>query len=406
LLHLLAALREPLDFQLTALHVHHGLSPHADAWAETCRANCAELGVSFSLHKVHVEASGRGVEAGAREARYACFAEAAADFIVLAHHLDDQVETFFLRLLRGAGVEGLSGMPSARSLGPGCPTLLRPLLTVERDVLKLHAKAADLVYCDDESNLDQTLRRNFLRHAWLPQLSSLFPAYRRTVARAADHLREDGALLAELAALDAERIVTPVGVDCRLLGGLSPARARNFLRHWLAGQGIAPPSQDRLADLLRQVLGAGQDAALELRLGGHVLRRHKGALYAEMAGLPPAQGCWPWQGEDHLDLGEAGRLEFEAVTGEGLAAAMLQSVAACVRLRSGGERIQPDCRRPRRLLKKILQECGVPAWERPSLPVLWVDDKVAWVAGVGVDCRCQAAAGEPGWLISWRPPRR
>ena len=406
LLHLLAGLRTSLAFELTAVHVHHGLSANADAWAAVCGENCARLGIGLTVHKVRVEAKGHGLEAAAREARYAVFASQTADYIVLAHHLDDQVETFFLHLLRGAGVAGLAGMPSERGLGAGSLRLLRPLLGIEREDLRRYAAAHGLDYCEDESNLDLSLNRNFLRQVLLPQLETRFPAYRRTVARAADHLRDAAGILAGLAEQDAERLVSEAGVDCRGLADLGPARAENLLRHWLGGLGIGQPTEAQLKELLRQALQADSDASPAIRLGGQVVRRHRGLLIAGRASVPSRGGPWQWQGESRLDLGESGTLEFTQTTGVGLASTALGGGEAWVRLRAGGERIQPDCRRPRRALKKILQERGIPAWERTRLPVLWVGGKVAWVAGVGVDCGCQAADGAPGWLISWRPPRR
>jgi tRNA(Ile)-lysidine synthase len=406
LLHILAGLRQALGFQLSAVHVHHGLSAHADAWARHCREKCAELDVPLSVQEVLVEKTGSGLEAAAREARYAVFRELEADFILLAHHLDDQTETFFLRLLRGAGVEGLAGMPAERGQGPGRPRLLRPLLEEERGTLRQYAEAQGLAYCEDDSNLDQTLDRNFLRHACLQPLASRFPAYRRNVGRAAEHLRECGTLLADLAALDADQLVGPAGVDCRQLAALSPARARNLLRHWLVGQGIAYPTQAQLQELLRQSLTARADATLEVHLGAHVFHRHKGRLGIASEVALPTQSAWSWRGEAWLDLGPVGTLNFELARGEGFAAAMTQGGEAWVRLRAGGERLQPDCRRPRRALKKLLQEGDVPAWERARLPVLWIGEDVAWVAGVGVDCAYQAGAEEAGWLISWHPPRR
>lgn len=406
LLHILAGLRGPLNFRLDAVHVHHGLSPHADAWAEACAQACQALGVPLTVRHVRVDSQGRGLEAAAREARYAVYARQAADFIVLAHHLDDQVETFFLRLLRGAGVDGLAAMPAERLMGNGSQRLLRPLLSVERAALRHYAGLHAVAHCEDESNLDVGRTRNFLRQSWLPTLEGRFPAYRRTVSRAVDHLRDTSTLLADLAALDAERVAGPEGLDRERLAALPPARARNLLRHWLAGEGAALPGTARMQDLMSQMLASREDALPEVRLGGRVLRRHRGKLSSESAKPLPEAGEWVWHGEAQLDLGASGSLQFTRVMGEGVAAVRLQSGQVRIRLRSGGERLRPDCRRPRRPLKKLLQEAGVPVWERACLPVLWIDGEVAWVTGIGVDCASQAKADEPGWLISWRPPRR
>ena len=110
---MLAALRDPLRFELSALHVNHHLSANADAWAAFCRGAARALGVPCRVIDVSV-ARGNSLERAAREARYAALRSERADCIVLAHNLDDQAETVLLQLLRGAGVKGLAGMPLAR----------------------------------------------------------------------------------------------------------------------------------------------------------------------------------------------------------------------------------------------------------------------------------------------------
>lgn len=406
LLHVLAGLQDALNFRLSAVHVHHGLSPHADAWAALCAASCRTLAVPVAVQRVRVEPGGQGLEAAARQARYGVYAQQAADFIVLAHHLDDQVETVFLRLLRGAGVAGLAGMPEARLLDAGRQQLLRPLLGVGRQTLHAYATAHALAYCQDESNFDLGPTRNFLRQAWLPQLEGRFPAYRRNVARAAAHMREGLGLLADLAELDMRRVIAPEGLDLACLAELGPARAKNLLRHWLVDNNVTLPDAAQLEELLEQMLAARPDAAPELHLGGRLLRRRDGRLCLGEPQAQPDRRIWSWCGEQSLDLGACGRLEFRPASGAGLAAAKLAGGEVEVRLRAGGEHIRPDCRRPRRALKKLLQESGMPAWQRPCLPVLWAGGEVVWVAGVGVDCASQAVSSEPGWLISWHPRRR
>ena len=111
LLYLLAQCRKTCSFQLSAQHVHHGLSPNADDWADFCQQVCLKLNIPFALYKVNInKSSGLGTEATAREARYKALLSVDADFICLAHHQDDQAETLLLQLARGAGVKGLTGM--------------------------------------------------------------------------------------------------------------------------------------------------------------------------------------------------------------------------------------------------------------------------------------------------------
>lgn len=162
LLHVLAELRESLGLRLSAVHVHHGLSPHADAWTRHCESACRNLEVPLIVRRIAVEPVGEGPEGAARAARYREFEMLDTDVLALAHHRDDQAETVLLQLLRGAGLKGLAAMPVARRLGD--VILVRPLLDVSRDELLAWARASRLTWVEDESNADTRLSRNALRH--------------------------------------------------------------------------------------------------------------------------------------------------------------------------------------------------------------------------------------------------
>ena len=117
LLQAFASLEGKGGLHLSAVHVHHGLSPNADGWATTCRSACRRLKVPLSVVRVVVDRqSGLGIEAAARLQRQRVFAAQRADWIALGHHRDDQAETVLLQLLRGAGLRGLSGMPDGSEI--------------------------------------------------------------------------------------------------------------------------------------------------------------------------------------------------------------------------------------------------------------------------------------------------
>ncbi|HJT96837.1 MAG TPA: tRNA lysidine(34) synthetase TilS, partial [Rhodanobacteraceae bacterium] len=164
LLHALAASSAARARSLRALHVDHGLHADSAAWADHCRTFAATLAVPLDVVRVAVGTTrGQGLEAAARNARYAAFEAALApgELVALAHHRDDQTETVLLKLLRGAGPEGLAGMRALRPLGPG--HLWRPLLDVPRDALRDYAQMHGLAFLDDPSNADTRHARNFLR---------------------------------------------------------------------------------------------------------------------------------------------------------------------------------------------------------------------------------------------------
>jgi len=403
LLHLMQRLRAEVDFTLSAVHVHHGLSPQADAWAAFCADLCADWAIPLAVVRVAIDRRDpRGLEAAARAARYACFAEQPCDGVVLAQHRDDQAETLLHQLLRGAGVKGLAAMPALRRLGDGPIRLLRPLLAHERAELRAYAETHKLAWIEDESNLDPVYSRNFLRHQVLPLIERRFPAYRATLARAARHFADCDHLLDDLAREDAGRVMVDDCLSVSGLAALAPARARNLLRHYLTGRGWPPPPADWLEQALAQLLHARPDAQLRLTVAGRSLVRYRDRIHVLEVLPAAAGGTWPWQGQPVLPLPGLGHLEFAAAEGEGVSAARLALGPVTVRLYTGAGQFRPDCRRPRRSVKKLFQELAVPPWQRGRTPALYCGDHLVWLAGVGVDCAYQARPGEPGWLISWR----
>ncbi|MEX0638390.1 MAG: tRNA lysidine(34) synthetase TilS [Burkholderiales bacterium] len=348
LLELLRAAAPRFGFRLAAVHVHHGLSPHADDWARFCRDLCRQWGVPLAVRRVKVEKRGRGLEAAARAARRAVLARPPAPVIALAHQLDDQAETVLLNLLRGAGARGASAMPVVGRLGG--KTLLRPLLAVRRDAIEAHARARGLRWIEDESNRDAALTRNFLRQRVGPLLETRFPRWRESLARAARHF----------AAADA---------DARLL-----------LREFLRARGLRAPSEAKLVEMLRQLTGKGTRTAIEH--DGAVLRVYRGRVSVEKR--------------------PGGELRLRPARGRGIDAARLERSRVTLRARAGGERLQLDARRPRRTLKNLFQEAGVPPWRRERLPLLYCGDELVWVPGLGVAVGWQAARGARGVVPEWR----
>ncbi len=409
-----------LRFRLSALHVNHQLSPHARRWEAFCRRLCRARGIPFQSVKVRVR-RGDSLEAAARAARYAVFARQHCDYVVLAHHRDDQVETLLLQLLRGAGVKGLAAMPLVRIKDQGSgikeraakapcpesrvpsPAFLRPLLDVTRDEILEHAKKRKLTWVEDESNQDIYFQRNYLRHEVLPVIARRFPAYRVTLARAAGHLAEAARVLNEIAAADGAGMIDGGTLAVDALRRLPSARGRNLLRYFLSAHGLSMPNTERLDEALRQTLAAKQDARMLVELGEFTLRRHAGRLYLVRSGsAPPAHHEKLWRGEKEMALPELdGVLTLVPGSDGGVSRARLRGRAITIRLRRGGERLQPDCRRPRRSLKNLLQEARIPPWQRERLPLIFCGEKLVWAPGIGVDCAFQAARGEAALRPAW-----
>src|SRR5215831_6002810 len=250
---------------LAALHVHHGLSQKADAWAAFCVRVCAERTVACVVTRVEVPREPRlSVEAEARRARYAALEAAARaraiDVVLLAHHADDQVETVLLQLARGAGPHGLAAMPIARR--DRGVLWLRPWIEIARGELDAYIGALGLEFVDDESNAEPRFRRNAFRRDVVPALRAHTSGYPQTLVRAAMHQADAASLLDELAAIDAASAFDGVALDCGVLTRLSEARARNLLRWFLRQHGLPPPSLARLNAMLEQIADPRRDARI------------------------------------------------------------------------------------------------------------------------------------------------
>ena len=407
LLDALAAVGPGHAVSLSAVHVHHGISPNANAWAEFCAVECARRAVPLTVHRVRVEGAGAlGIEAAARAARYKVFAAVGADLVALAHHAGDQAETLLLQLLRGAGPNGLAAMPQIRPLQTRC-ALLRPLLALPGTAIDAYAKARELNWIDDESNADTSLKRNFLRHEIAPRLAAAFPGYPTTLARAAANQAEAAALLDELAAIDARDAMVGAADAAVLdrdafarLASRAPHRAKNLLRWFLRQHGLKAPSAARLDAMQRQLAHAAGDAQVRLAHDGVEIGIHRRHIVVHTPAIVPF--ATDWHGEGSLLLPH-GTLEFAATEGAGLAASMLASASVVIRPRAGGERIRVERDRPRQAVKRLLQTAGVPHWQRDALPLVWCGDTLAAVPGLGVDIAFAANAGEPGFEVRWHP---
>jgi tRNA(Ile)-lysidine synthase len=350
--------------KLRAAHVNHGLSPNAPRWAAFCRRLCKHLDVPLTVRRVNVK---KRNEASAREARYGAFRQLEFEVLALAHHLDDQAETVLMNLLRGAGVRGARGMAGQTRFSRK-KVILRPLLDVPRESIVAYAREHELEWVEDESNASDAFTRNFIRLRIAPLLTERYPRWREALGRAARHFSE------------------------------KDVSERKLLREFLAARGLKAPSEAKLVEMLRQ-LGAG---------GARTLIEHDGArmrLYRDRVHLEKAVSgqfsAVAWRGERRLELPAlGGELRFRRARGRGIDDRYVKGLT--IRLRSGGERLQPDARRPRRTLKNLFQEAGVPPWERERLPLLYRGDDLVWAPGLGIDARYQSAKNSSGWVPEWR----
>ena len=366
LLHACAASPSLRESGLRAIHVHHGLHRDADAWATHCERTCNALAIPLAVVRVSVAGdAGDGPEAAARNARHAAFNDAVLDgeVLALAHHRDDQAETFLLRALRASGPDGLAAMRPWRRVGRGW--LWRPLLDLPRAQLLAYAREHDLRWIEDPGNVDTGFDRNFLRHRVMPLLRERWPHVDAAFARSAALSDEAVDLLdaGDMPALAGARRDDPHVLDAMMLSRLPTARRARVLRRWIAELGLPPLPAEGIARIEHELLPAAADRVAGFAWHGALVRRWRDLLHADWQRAPlPADWTRPWDGREPVRLPDGGML---ALAGAGhFDASLLLGV------RQGGERITLPGRGHSHALKHVLQELGVPPWRRERLPLL------------------------------------
>lgn len=422
----------PKALSIRAIHVNHGLHPNAPQWAQACRALARTLAVPLQVMTTKVaRTSGVSLEAAAREARYGALARAleSGEFLLTAHHEDDQLETVLLQLFRGAGVAGLAAMPDIARFAAGWHA--RPLLSRSRAELVEFVRGAGLSWVEDDTNTDETLDRNYLRRRVLPLIRGRWPGAASAVSRSARHAAEAQRLLDIVARGDVERAASGADLFVPALRALRPDRRRNALRFWIARSGMRLPDTSRLEELAGRVIDARPDANPRVAWGDVEVQRHAdllsirstggrgradmpgaaGATHAaggprsndapQAAGRPRANGVpqasaqsaaagaleidWLWRDAPVLDLpDEEGTLELKSDPHGPIDLDALPA-RVTVRHRQGGERLRPRRGGPRRTLKSLLQESRLPIAERGRLPLIFSGSTLLAVGSLWID---------------------
>lgn len=389
--------REP-DVQLRAIHIHHGLSAHADAWVAHCEALCAAWAIPFIAERVTLQDEGLGIEAQARKARYAAFASVIqpGEALVTAQHLDDQCETFLLALKRGSGPAGLSAMPERAEFAG--TILLRPLLGETRASLEAWAREHQLSWIDDESNQDDSYDRNFLRLRVVPLLSERWPHFADAAARSAMLCAEQEALLDELLSEELAELVSEDGaLAIAPLEAMSPMRRAALLRRWLATHRAAMPSRAMLSRIWDEVAQSREDASPCVHLNGFDVRRYKGKLWWIKSTPSFTDVVLNWSSPE-LPLilpCDAGRV---SLVPSGHVRLPNSGEQVTVRFKAGGM-LHIVGRNGGRKLKKIWQECNVPPWLRDTTPLLFYGETLIAAAGVFIT---EEGWSEEGGRFEWQ----
>jgi tRNA(Ile)-lysidine synthase len=346
--------------KVSAIHVNHQLHPESDRWSLACQQHCDALGVPLIVHAVDVTA-GSNLEERARDARYAIFKAVVRDndCLVTAHHLNDQIEHFFLKLIKGGGPASLSGMPLVRVLDE--LTIVRPFLSLSKKELESYAQIHQLKWCFDSSNDDAKLDRNWMRHTLIPPLTERFNGVTHSISLAQEKCRVDADCATILAELDGARQDRLSLVAWRKL---SPARQLNLLSHWIRRHAKKVPTWRALKELQRQCLI--QSNAAQCIIAGKNIQRWKETLYCLPLTFPPAPQGHSWNGVDPIQIGgDLYQLSFQST-----------ATPDAFTIYYWGQPMPEDLSPSKHHLKNRFQILGVPPWQRGYIPLIFQGKKM------------------------------
>lgn len=362
---------ERLRTRLIAVHINHGLSPHADKWESLATKLCNNLNVKIIVKKVCIDTQ-NNLEEKARDLRYQIFAELidAKSCLILAHHQDDQAETVLLHLFRGAGIGGLSAMSCEKEFYAGI--MFRPFLEHDKKLIQQYAKMHSIEHVIDESNFDDKFSRNFIRNKILPIISLKWPKVINNITNCAKNFYKEKENLIDLAYIDCPSLKNNLNViDINEFAHLPVRRIINIVRVWLVNNKMKPMSQKNYNILLNEIIGAQQDKSPCLLFNNYEIRRFKNFLYLTEKNILTKNKDIIWDNfPNNLYITKDSYLMVEILDDT----FNFDNINITIRFRKGGELILSNGMHKE--IKKLMQYLQILPWQRENIPFVYVNDKL------------------------------
>lgn len=379
---------------VVCLHIDHGLDVGSADRARRAVQLARAAGCDCTVVRAEVKPGG-SPEAMARNARYQAISDfmCAGDVVLTAHHVDDQLETVIMRLLRGAGPTGLAGIPRQRRYHAGW--LIRPLLDCTRAEIETWIEKQGLSPVFDPANDSPAFDRNFVRRELMPLIRRRWGGAQRSILRSARLCRGAATTLEQVTVTDlAGQSESPRCL--RLVGTLawSDHRLGEMLRLWCHRQHLPAPPGRRVEAFIQQLRDASPDQQPELRWNNSVIRSWRQRLWLETLTACPAHWQLEWLRGHTLELpGDIGQLELVGI----------DRPPTGLRVSAGtdAEKLRPAGRQHRHNVRQLMAEAGVPPWQRSLWPRLWLDDRLVGIADRWHDEELSALLDSAGARLVW-----
>ena len=402
---LLHAIKNIIDekSQIRAIHINHNIVGNSKVWAKTCKSICKNIGIDIEIISLEVTHNGYGIEAAARDERYKKLKEILYEneYLLTAHHEEDQMETVFLRMARGTGLDGLQGINEKYSFGEGI--IFRPMLEVSKTSVMDYAKEHQLKWVEDSSNQDTHFDRNFLRKKIIPQFRERWPSIASSVSRLSQLSAQNIKILNQIAEEDIGPIANMNELPLAKLLDKSFERANNMLRYIILANGMSIPSMKTLQNGLKEILDPETDKSV-IAWKDYCIRKYKNHLYfLRSSDLEPNKinVRIPWEIGKAVNLGEnIGTIEATFIHGDGLSIEKCENKLT-ISYRQGGESIKPIGHRINKSLKNLFQENQILPWMRDKIPLIYYQDELVSVADLWFNQNYVASQNEAGFVVNW-----
>lgn len=407
LLHALQSfvLENKLPVELIAVHINHGLSANAQSWVEHCQSFCDNVSVPLYVHVVRLDTEKESIEQVARKARYDIFENylsSSSSVVLTAHHLQDQIETVLMRLFEGAGLKGLSGIPSVRRHAKG--EIFRPFLQLSPNDIDEYVAQFQLSFIQDESNLDTAYHRNYIRQNILPLVYEKWPQVLSSVESSREFIVASQSVEADLSASQLNTVQHSVQscnhknykvIELIKLKQIDKRYWHTILRSFIGNHEQVMPRQTKMVEYLRQLTFAQSEHDIAGEFKYYQLRYYNGLIYL-------------LTGNDisSVDYFEEVLMKFSKTNPVNLLPdktiikAVFDKSSACdeifeftIKQRQGGERYISNQGQSREV-KKLLNEYKIEPWLRDRIPFVYYQGQLVSIPGVWILPDLRVGSGE------------
>ena len=403
LAHTLIELKKNYSIQLSFIYIDHQLNSASKQWGQFVQKFAKKNKVECFIESVSINHDLKlGIEGAARKHRYQAFAKHQKDVLVLAHHEDDQFETFILQLSRGSGLKGLSCMAELDSVRQ----IWRPLLNVSKANIISYQNKLQLGFINDDSNLNNKFDRNYIRNKVIPVIKKRFPMItmnaNRSIQHIADHYNQQKDVIEKIYKNALTGMCSLNGDFLKKLDDMSLAQ---LIRFWLGEHQILMPSTRVMNQIIKQVKGLNSESRIKIRIQEHTIQSYNQQLFL-VADDQLNFTSVIWKKEDQIKLQDNHFVISQKITGEGISKNFITNKQVLIsKPRTMTEKIKVHAKQPSRDLKYLFQEHKIPAWERSNYPCVYIENRLVAVLNIGIDDEARAKQNEEGYVFTYKKPQ-